>query len=90
MQTARPDEVVLHRPERCAHCQPTLEGAPGQLKERRKVHDLSPLRLLQEHQVEEVCCPHCQQFTRADFPAGVQAPVQDGSTVRALAVSLHQ
>jgi len=91
MQVATPDEVQLHRPGECAHCQQSLQGVPGQVKERRQVHDLPPLRLLvQEHQVEEVCCPHCQHLTRADFPAGVEAPVQYGSNVRALAVYLHQ
>src|SRR5258708_2775858 len=88
MQAASPDEVLLHRPGRCAHCQQSLQGVPGQIKECRQVHDLPQLRLLvQEHQVEEVRCPHCQQLTRADFPAGVEAPVQYGPNVRALAVS---
>src|SRR5258706_11737140 len=91
MQAASPDEVLLHRPGRCAHCQQSLQGVPGQIKECRQVHDLPQLRLLvQEHQVEEVRCPHCQQLTRADFPAGVEAPVQYGPNVRALAVYLHQ
>ena len=91
MQAASPDEVLLHRPGLCAHCQQSLQGVPGQIKECRQVHDLPQLRLLvQEHQVEEVRCPHCQQLNRADFPAGVEAPVQYGPNVRALAVYLHQ
>lgn len=91
MQAVTPDEVLPHRPVRCAHCQHALEGVPGQVKERRQVHDLPPLRLLvREHQMEEVRCPHCQHLTRAEFPAGVEAPVQYGPNVRALAVYLHQ
>src|SRR5438034_1276961 len=42
------------------------------------------------HQVEGVRCPHCQQRSLADFPPGVEAPVQYGPNVRALAVYLHQ
>src|SRR2546421_2471355 len=92
MQAATADEVLLHRPELCAHCQQSLHRVPGQVKECSQVHDLPQLRLLvQEHQVEEVRCPHCQQLTRADFPAGIEAPVvQYGPNVRALAVYLYQ
>ena len=91
MQAVTPDEVLPHRPGLCAHCQHSLEGVPGQVKERRQVHDLPPLRLLvREHQMEEVRCPHCQHLNRAEFPAGVEAPVQYGPNVRALAVYLHQ
>src|SRR6266568_9066179 len=58
MQIASPDEVVRHRPMACVHCQQSLEGVAGQIKERRQVHDLPEVRLLvREHQVEEVCCP---------------------------------
>ena len=91
MQITTPDEVVRHRPAVCCHCQQPLEGVPGSLKERRQVHDLPEIRLrVQEHQVEEVCCPACQQASRGSFPAGVEAPVQYGPNLRALAVYLHQ
>ena len=91
MQVASPDEVVCHRPLVCAHCQQPLEGVAGQLRECRQVHDLPQVRLLvREHQVEEVCCPACQQVSRGSFPAGVEAPVQYGPNLRALAVYLHE
>ena len=87
MQVASPDEVVRHRPMIWAHCQQSLEEVAGQIKERRQVHDLPEVRLLvREHQVEEVCCPACQQVSRGSFPAGVEAPVQYGPQIRALAV----
>jgi transposase len=55
------------------------------------VHDLPEVRLLvREHQVEEVRCPRCQQASRGSFPADVEAPVQYGPNLRALAVYLHQ
>jgi transposase len=91
MQRANPDEVVHHRPLVCCHCQHPLEGVGGSLKERRQVHDLPQVRLLvREHQVEEVCCPRCQQVNAGSFPAGVEAPTQYGPNLRALAVYLHQ
>ncbi len=91
MQVAGPDEVVQHRPLVCGYCQYPLEGVVGQLKERRQVHDLPEVRLVvREHQVEEVCCPACQQVSRGSFPVGVEAPVQYGPKMRALAVYLHE
>ena len=91
MQVSSPDEVVHHRPPVCAHCQQPLEGVAGQVKERRQVHDLPEVRLLvREHQVEEVCCPACQQVSRGSFPAEVEALVQYGPQMRALAVYLHE
>ena len=91
MQVASPDEVVQHRPVVCTHCQQPLEGVAGQIKERRQVHDVPEIRLLvREHQVEEVCCPACQRLSRGTFPAEVEAPVQYGPQMRALAVYLHE
>jgi len=29
-----------------------------------------------EHQAEIRCCPHCRHTVRAEFPAGVRAPVR--------------
>ena len=91
LQLASPDEVLCHRPLVCCHCQQPLEGVTGKVKERRQVHDLPEVRLLvQEHHVEEVCCPKCQQVSAGSFPAGVEAPTQYGPNLRALAVYLHQ
>ena len=91
LQVASLNEVVHHRPLVCCDCQHPLEGVVGSLKERRQVHDLPQVRLLvREHQVEEVCCPKCQQVSAGNFPAGVEAPVQYGPNLRALAVYLHK
>ena len=63
MQVASPDEGVSHRPEICSDGQHPLEGVTGRVKQR--VHDLPEIHLLvREHQVEEVCCPACQQLPR--------------------------
>lgn len=91
MQASSPDVVIRHRPSVCGSCQQPLEGVAGQIKERRQVHDLPEVRLVvREHQVEEVCCPVCQQVSRGSFPAEVEAPVQYGANLRALAVYLHE
>jgi transposase len=91
MQASSPDVVIRHRPSVCGSCQQPLEGVARQIKERRQVHDLPEVRLVvREHQVEEVCCPVCQQVSRGSFPAEVEAPVQYGPNLRALAVYLHE
>ena len=91
LPAATPEEVVSHRPLVCQYCQQALEGVPGEVKEHRQVYDLPTLHLLvREHQVEQVQCPACQHLSTGTFPAGVEAPVQYGPTVRALGVYLHQ
>src|SRR5205814_10478361 len=55
------------------------------------VHDLPESRLVvDEHQVEEISCPHCHALTRGSFPAEVSAPVQYGPRVRGWAVYRNQ
>ncbi len=90
-QGAEPDRVMMHRPEMCENCHQDLQHIPGEVKERRQVHDLPELRLeVEEHQVVEICCPHCQARSRGSFPATVRATAQYGPRVQALAVYLSQ
>jgi transposase len=85
------DEVITHRPERCGHCGESLKECSGEVVERRQVHDLPPMQLIvQEHQIEEVCCPQCQWANRGCFPEQVKAIIQYGPQVRAWAVYLNQ
>ena len=91
MQVDTPDRVVLHRPRKCEQCQSDLREAHGKVKECRQVQDLPELRLeVEEHQVEEICCPSCQHINRGKFPRGVEAPMQYGPNVQALAVYFSQ
>jgi transposase len=91
LPAATSDEVVSHRPLVCQHCQQTLEGSTGEVKEHRQVHDLPAIHLVvREHRVEQVRCPSCHHLNTGTFPAGVEAPVQYGPHVRALGVYLHQ
>jgi transposase len=91
LQVLTPDSVVTHRPKRCEQCECDVQQEVGRIKERRQIHDLPDVRLqVQEHQVEEICCPACQHCTQASFPEGVNTPAQYGPRVQALAVYLSQ
>ena len=87
---ATPDAVVEHRPVICSSCQTSLaDEAPVELRERRQVHELPPVRLqVTEHQALHVRCPTCQAVTAGTFPANVPSRVQYGSRLRALCVYL--
>jgi transposase len=86
-----PDRISSHRPPHCSQCGTCLQEMAGRVVERRQVHDLPEIQLVvQEHQVEEICCPHCQQINRGSFPPEVSAPVQYGPRARAWGVYLNQ
>ena len=86
-QTPTPDFVERHEAERCGACQSTLTAPMATGVERRQVFDLPKLRLeVTEHQARIYCCAHCRAMTAADFPDGVNAHVQYGPRVRAVAI----
>jgi len=88
--TDHPDQIVLHRPSHCADCGAPLDNVPAAARQRRQVVDLPPLQLVTtEHQVETICCPHCQAGTRGQFPPEAAEPLQYGPRVQALAVYLR-
>jgi transposase len=88
--SAHPDQTVLHRPSHCAGCGAPLDGVPAQELQRRQVVDLPPLQLVTvEHQVETICCPHCQTATSGQFPTFAPEPLQYGPRVAALVVYLR-
>jgi transposase len=87
--SATPDEVIVPAVEACWQCQADVREVPVHRVERRHVVDVPPIQLhFTEHQAERKCCPHCHAETRAAFPASVQAPVQYGTSLGALAVYL--
>ena len=87
-QVGSPDEVVEHRPGRCAGCRADLGGAPVVRVTRRQVFDLPAVRLrVVEHRLAACGCL-CGQVTAADAPAGVHAPAQYGTQVAAVAAYL--
>ena len=59
--------------------------------ESRQILDLPPRSLeVTEHRAQIKCCPHCAAQARAEFPAGVSAPVQYGPRFQSLMVCLNQ
>lgn len=88
-QVEQPDQILIHAVERCEHCQHDLREQVGIIAERRQVMDLPVKRLwVSEHQVEEKQCPRCFHLTRANFPAGVKAATQYGTSIQSLATYL--
>jgi transposase len=83
--------LEVYAVQHCAFCQHDLRAEPALVPERRQVLDLPVKRvLITEYRVEEKHCPACQHVTRAAFPAQVNAPVQYGASIHALAVYLVQ
>jgi transposase len=84
LRRPKPSRVIMHRPGQCRHCAGPL--ALGHLisSERRQVIEIVPAKLrVTEHQAQVVRCRRCGLPTKGEFPQGVRAPVQYGSTVKA-------
>ena len=87
----KPDHIQTHRLTECPECGGGLEGEVALDYESHQVFDLPPQVLeVTEHRAEIKDCPHCGETVRAEFPAGVKAPVQYGSRFQALLVYLNQ
>jgi transposase len=86
-----PDQIVVHEVSTCQYCQADLREQAVVQVQRRQVLDVPPKRLIcWEHQAQSKSCPHCQQVSSASFPQGVDAPVQYGPALAAMAVYLVQ
>jgi transposase len=87
-----PDHIQIHKVEVCPQCQGRgLSREPVLDYESRQVLDLPPRSLeATEHRAEIKCCPHCGAQVRAEFPSGVNAPVQYGPRFQSLMVYLNQ
>ncbi len=87
-QVPEPDQVVVHRPERCGGCGGDLTLAPVMGVEVRQVFDLPEVRLwVCEHRAERRACA-CGQVTSGVFPGLARAAACYGPGVRALGVYL--
>jgi transposase len=87
-QVEVPDHELRHEPGVCGGCGAGLHDAPAVGVERRQVFDLPPVRIeVTEHQLISRACV-CGTITKADAPAGVNAPVQYGSRLAGIGVYL--
>lgn len=83
----KPDHIEIHSPGTCENCQKDLSKAAVINIEKRQVFDLPEVSVeVTEHQSESKLCPCCGHKTKANFPENINAPVQYGENVRALAV----
>jgi len=87
-----PDHIEIHQLEVCPQCHGRGLGREQVLDyESRQVFDLPPRSLeVTEHRAQIKCCPHCGLEVKAEFPAGVSAPVQYGPRFQSLMVYLNQ
>jgi transposase/uncharacterized coiled-coil protein SlyX len=86
-----PDKVELHRVTLCQCCGASLTGKPSESVERRQVVDTPPLKLeATEHRAEQKTCHICGTVNKADFPDGVNQPVQYGPRIKSLATYMNQ
>jgi len=79
------DQVVFHPVTGVCSCGNALREVRGQVAAKRQVFDLPPQALVvTEHRIEGKVCPSCGQMHQGAFPEKVLAPVQYGSSVKAL------
>ncbi len=82
----QPDRLVIHALESCSLCGSSLSESVIKGSERRQVHDLPPQQVeVTEHQALTKVCGRCGTQNKAEFPAGVNAPVQYGAGVKSVA-----
>lgn len=90
-QVEFPDRLRVHAPPHCRECKASLVTASVVGYSRRQVFDLPPVVLeVTEHWAQVKRCDSCGMRTKAQFPRGVNAPVQYGERVRAIATYLHK
>jgi transposase len=92
-QSADPDAIVDHFPTKCSECGGALTPGMALAHAARQVHDLPEPRplVVTEHRAHVCQCAGCGARTRGAFPEGVNAPVQYGAGIAAVAVYLlHQ
>jgi transposase len=83
--TAHPDKIIDLKDNYCVHCGEDLKGAAFVLKSKRQVIELPPIVPIYEELRQYGCqCPNCHRELVCDFPPGVNAPIQYGSSVEAL------
>jgi transposase len=84
-QVESPDHTVIHRRRGKCTCGRCLENAQVIATAKKQVFDLPEIKVeVTEHQTQTIMCA-CGEVHTAEFPEGINAPVQYGSSVKALA-----
>lgn len=83
--SSTPDKIIDIKSAFCSHCGQSLQDAIFILKTTRQVVEIPPIKPIYEEYRQYSCqCPRCQNQQISDFPTGVNAPVQYGSSVESL------
>ena len=90
-QTPTPDTIIDHFPVVCSGCGAPLGPETAEASTARQVIDLPPPPPPQvtEHRTHQCRCDQCDGITRADFPDGINAPVQYGARIAGIASYLQ-
>lgn len=87
-QVADPDEVIVHRPDRCRACARSLVDSDVVGTTSRQVFDVpDPTVVVTEHRAERRRCT-CGCVTTAVFPSDATAPACYGPSIKAHALYL--
>ena len=87
-QVENPDEVIVHRPDKCLSCGKDLSNGEVVDIEARQVFELPKMAAhVIEHQLVRVACK-CGSNTKASPPPEATAPTCYGPSIRALATYL--
>jgi transposase len=82
--SSTPDKIIDLKSNFCTQCGQSLGQEAFILKAKRQVIELPPIQAIFEEYRQFSCqCPHCQHEQIAEFPMGVNAPIQYGSSVEA-------
>jgi transposase len=86
LQVEHPDCTVIHRPRGKCSCGRSLDHAPVIGTTKKQVFDLPKEIKVQvtEHQAQTVMC-ECGKVHTGEFPCGINAPVQYGDRLKAMA-----
>lgn len=83
--TATPNKIINLKSDFCNKCGQSLSQETFILKAKRQVIELPSIQPIFEEYRQFSCqCPNCQHEQITEFPFGVNAPIQYGSSVEAL------
>lgn len=89
-ESPNPDKVVTHFIKRCPHCCYNLEEVNNLSWKKAQIFDIPELNIkVEEHLVEEKCCPNCQKICSSSLPDGIRFGVQYGPRIQALILYLR-